>query len=132
LSADLSATDSPDQLVAELNDRSLHVDMLVNNAGFAISGPFEQCDVGTCMQLLQLNIVSLTHLTRLLLPSMIERRFGRILNMASIAAFVPGPLTVCYNASKAFVVSLSTALSHELRGSGRSEEHTSELQSLRH
>ncbi|HEX4795521.1 MAG TPA: SDR family oxidoreductase [Humisphaera sp.] len=118
LSADLSTADSPDQILAELNDRSIHVDMLVNNAGFAMSGPFAQCDVATCMQLLQVNIVSLTHLTRLLLPPMVQRGFGRILNMASIAAFVPGPLTVCYNASKAFVVSLSTALSHELRDTG--------------
>lgn len=115
---DLSLIDSPDRLAAELRQRSIHVDMLVNNAGFATSGPFEQCEVTSCLQLLQVNIVSLTHLTRLLLPAMVDRGFGKILNIASIAAFVPGPLTACYNASKAFVVSLSTALSHELRDTG--------------
>jgi hypothetical protein len=118
IAADLASADSPPQLLSQLQSRSIHVDMLVNNAGFATSGPFDQCDVAACLQLVQVNVVSLTYLTRLLLPGMVERGSGKILNIASIAAFVPGPLTACYNASKAFVVSLSTALSHELRDTG--------------
>ena len=118
ISKDLSEPGAPDDLVSEINRRSIHVDMLVNNAGFGNSGRFDRCDVSSCIDLLQVNIVSLTHLTRLLLPPMVSRGFGKVLNMASVAAFVPGPLTACYNASKAFVVSFSTALSHELRDTG--------------
>src|SRR5436305_1015335 len=80
--------------------------------------PFPHTNPSACVQLLQVNVVALTHLTRLLLPGMISRGYGRIMNVASIAAFYPGPLTACYNASKAFVMSLSEALSNELRDTG--------------
>jgi hypothetical protein len=115
---DLAATDAVEQIVADLRQRSIAVDMLVNNAGFATSGPFAQTDAISTVQLLQVNVVALTHLTRVLLPGMVARRSGRILNIASVAAYVPGPLTACYNASKAFVISFSAALANELRDAG--------------
>ncbi len=115
---DLAAPESPEQILADLRRRNISIDILINNAGFATSGPFAQTDVSTCFQLLQVNVVALTQLTRLFLPGMISRGFGRIMNVASIAAFYPGPLTACYNASKAFVLSLSDALSNELRETG--------------
>ena len=118
ISKDLAAPGASDQILADLRQRSIVIDMLVNNAGFGTSGPFAQTDVGQCLELLQVNVVALTHLTRLVVPGMIARGFGKILNVASIAAFYPGPLTACYNASKAFVVSLSGAMANELRDTG--------------
>jgi short-subunit dehydrogenase len=118
LAQDLSAPGSPDELVAELHRRSISIDILVNNAGVAIQGPFSQSDLDSQLALLQLNIVSLTHLTRQLLPFMLRQKYGRILNVASIAAYLPGPLTATYNASKAYVLSFSEALANELQGTG--------------
>lgn len=115
---DLALPSSPTEIVAELRRRSIPVDLLVNNAGFATGGFFAETDLATSLQLLQVNVVALTHLTRLLLPGMISRGWGKVLNIASIAAFIPGPLTASYNASKAFVVSLSGALANELAGTG--------------
>jgi short-subunit dehydrogenase len=118
IAKDLSTAGAAAEVQAELRQRSITIDMLVNNAGFALGGQFSSANVDQTVDLLHVNVVALTHLTRLLLPGMIVRRWGRILNVASIAAFYPGPLTACYNASKAFVVSLSLALSNELKDSG--------------
>ena len=115
---DLSCPDAPAELLSELRQRSINVDMLINNAGFALGGEFSAADVSQTVALLQVNVGALTHLTRLLLPPMLSRRWGRVLNIASIAGFYPGPLTACYNASKAFVVSFSLALANEMKGSG--------------
>jgi short-subunit dehydrogenase len=118
ISQDLSRPEAPTELLCELRERSIHVDVLVNNAGFAVRGEFGAVDVAQTVALLHVNIVALTHLTRLLLPGMMARRWGKVLNVASIAGFYPGPLTACYNASKAFVVSFSQALSNEMQGAG--------------
>jgi uncharacterized protein len=118
LVADLIAPDAPQQIAAELERRGLEVDVLVNNAGFANYGAFATLDPTGEVNLLQVNIVALTHLTRLLLPGMISRKDGRVLNVASTAAFMPGPLMAVYYASKAYVLSFSEALNEELRGSG--------------
>lgn len=118
LAADLADPQAPARLAARLADQGLSIDLLVNNAGFASYGPFAELDLDHELRLLQVNIVALSHLTRLLLPGMVARRRGHILNVASTAAFMPGPLMANYYASKAFVLSLSEALNNELAGSG--------------
>lgn len=115
---DLSVHTAPDELFCELNRKGIVIDALINDAGFAMQGPFIDNDVATLIDMLQVNIVTLTHLTRLFLPGMISRGRGKILNMASIGAFMPGPLMAAYFASKAYVLSLSEALANELQGTG--------------
>ena len=115
---DLSAVCSPEGLLAELRAHTVEVDVLVNNAGFAIRGPFAEVDLKPQLQLLQLNVIALTELTRLLLPPMLKKKWGRIVNVSSICAYVPGPLMATYFASKAYVLSLSEALATELAGTG--------------
>lgn len=101
-----------------LRERALQVDLLVNDAGVGLHGRFAEDDSQAQLRLLQINVVALTELTRLLLPGMLARRSGRILNVASTAAFVPGPFMAVYYASKAYVLSLSVALENELAGTG--------------
>ncbi|HEU4326586.1 MAG TPA: SDR family oxidoreductase [Roseiflexaceae bacterium] len=116
--ADLADPAAPPQLAERLAVAGVTVDVLVNNAGFATYGNFAELDIDGELRLLQVNIVALSHLTRLLLPGMIQRGRGRILNVASTAAFMPGPLMADYYASKAFVLSFSEALNNELSGTG--------------
>lgn len=118
ISKDLSDPHSPSQIYKELQSENITIDVLVNNAGFAVYGQFAETDIEQELSLLQVNIVSLTRLTKLFLPEMIKRRSGKILNIASIAAFAPGPLMAVYYASKAYVLSFSEALSEELIGTG--------------
>jgi len=114
---DLAAPDAPSQLFESAQNQRLPVQVLVNNAGFGDYGPFAEADLAACLQMLQLNVVALTHLTRLFLPGMLERNVGGVLNVASLAAFQPGPLMAVYYASKAYVLHLSEALAEELRHS---------------
>ena len=93
-------------------------DVLINNAGFGDYGMFSECDWDKQEQMIKLNDLALTHITRLYLPGMIAKGNGRILNIASVASFQPGPLMSVYYASKAYVLSFSEALSVELKGSG--------------
>jgi short-subunit dehydrogenase len=118
ISKDLARPESPAELFAELERDSISISILVNNAGFGTYGPFAAADVKSQLDMLQVNVASLTHLTRLLLPDMIARSFGKILNVASTAAFQPGPLMAVYYASKAYVLSFSEALGNELNGTG--------------
>ncbi len=118
LPKDLSRTGAADEIAAELQRRGLQVDVLVNNAGFATYGLFAEIDLQAELEMMQVNMVALTHLTKLLLPGMLQRHSGKILNVASTAAFQPGPLMAVYYATKAYVLSLSEALAEELRGSG--------------
>jgi uncharacterized protein len=118
ISSDLSAFDASEKLIAELENRSLKVDVLVNNAGFGEFGDFATGDPIKQQQMISLNILTLTMLTRALLPKMLEQKFGRIMNVASTAAFQPGPLMSVYYATKAYVLSFSEALCEELLGSG--------------
>lgn len=115
---DLSEPEAPPKLFAEVERRELAVDALVNNAGFGTHGPFHETSVDTQLEMLRLNVTALTHLTHLFLPRMLRAGRGRILNVASTAAFQPGPLMAVYYASKAYVLSFSEALAEELRGSG--------------
>lgn len=118
ISQDLSKADSALQLWEQVEQQGLTVDVLVNNAGFGDYGPFADCDWSKHSALLQLNMVTLTHLTRLCLPPMLERGYGKILNVASTAAFQPGPFMAAYYASKSYVMSFTEALAHELEGTG--------------
>ena len=115
---DLARPTAAEELVAELSGSSLAIDVLVNNAGVGTYGPFAQTPLPAMVDLMYVNMMTLTHLTRLLLPEMIQRTSGKILNVASTAAFQPGPLMAVYYASKAYVLSLSEALANELAGSG--------------
>jgi short-subunit dehydrogenase len=112
--ADLVSPDAPRRIF----DASGPVDVLINNAGFGVLGPFVESDLRKDFEMIQVNVAALTHLTRLFLPPMLARRSGRILNVASTAAFQPGPLMAIYYATKAYVLSFSEAIADELRGTG--------------
>jgi len=116
--ADLSLPGAAAAMVEALEEAGLAIDILVNNAGVAAEGDFARMSLDDCLRLLQVNIVALTSLTRLLLPPMIARGRGKILNVASIAGFMPVPRLAAYAASKAYVLSLTEALSEELLGTG--------------
>jgi short-subunit dehydrogenase len=116
LVADLSDPAAPPGVYSEL--AGTPVDLLINNAGFGVRGPFAETDWARESSLLQVNVAALAHLAKLFLPGMLSRRRGRILNVASTAAFVPGPFMAMYYASKAFVLSFSEALSNEVADSG--------------
>jgi len=118
IAADLSTADGIGLLHAELQREGITVDVLVNNAGFGMQGEFATLPADRQMQMVQLNVAALTQLTRLLLPSMLARRRGGVLNVGSTAAFQPGPFMAVYYATKAYVVSFSEALAEELSGSG--------------
>lgn len=118
LAEDLSDPQAPPRIAGELARRALAVDVLVNNAGFGVYGFFAKTSIEQELAMIQVNITAVTHLTKLLLPGMLERRRGRILNVASTAAFQPGPLMAVYYATKAYVLSFSEALANELAGTG--------------
>ncbi len=113
---DLSKPSGPKAVVDALDAAGEQVDVLVNNAGVVEVGPFAATETEKVLNLVNLNIVAVTHLASLLLPRMVERKFGRILNVASLAAFQPVPSMAAYAATKAYVLSLTEALSEELRG----------------
>jgi hypothetical protein len=115
---DLSQPSAPQEIHDELQREGVAVDVLVNNAGFTVFGKFLETEAESELQMMQVNIVALTHLTKLFVPGMVERGRGRVLNLASTAAFFPGPLMAVYYASKAYVRSFSEALAVELEGSG--------------
>ena len=115
---DLSTPGAAATLAHDIASRGLIIDVLVNNAGLGALGRFDRLDPARMHEIVQVNIVALTELTRLLLPGMIARRRGRIMLVASVAAFQPGPQMAVYFASKAYVLSLGEALAHELRGTG--------------
>jgi short-subunit dehydrogenase len=98
--------------------RGMGVEILINNAGFGLRGPYAETDWWMEDRMIHVNISAVAHLTKLFLPEMLKRRSGRILNVASTAAFVPGPFMSVYYASKAFVVSFSHAVANEVSGSG--------------
>ena len=118
IAADLSAADQLVGVVEKLQHRDIDIAILVNNAGIIDVGPFADAAPEKLQQLIALNIAAATALTSLLLPSMIERKFGRILNVASLAGFQPIPSMAVYAASKAYILSLTESLAEELRGTG--------------
>jgi short-subunit dehydrogenase len=113
--ADLSDPEAPEDIYETCQERGLEVTVLVNNAGFATQGPFVETDLETELDELQVNVTALTHLTKRFLPAMVDRRAGGVLNVASSAAFLPGPLMAVYYASKSYVLSFSEAIAEEVR-----------------
>jgi hypothetical protein len=116
--ADLSQPDAAERVFEDVTTGDRQVDILVNNAGFGGQGRFAETDGTAEQRMLAVNVVALTALTKLFLPSMVARRSGRVLNVASTAAFQPGPFMAVYYASKAYVLSFTEALAEELTGTG--------------
>ena len=115
LSKDLTLPSAPQEIFEFTRAQGLSIDILVNNAGFGDRGFFAESNLQKQQEMIQLNVASLTTLTHLFLPKMIERKHGRILNVASVASFMPGAKMSVYYATKAFVRSFSEALSVELK-----------------
>lgn len=115
---DLAQPNAARQLYQQVRNSGFSVDILINNAGFGIYGRFSEQLLERNAELIQLNCTALTQLTHLFLPEMIKNKSGKIMNVASIAGFFPGPLMASYYASKAYVLSFSLALANELEGSG--------------
>jgi uncharacterized protein len=116
--ADLAKEGAAASLIAELEAEGLSVGTLINNAGFGLAGRFAERPLDRQSEMIDLNCRTLVELCHLVLPQMRERGSGAILNLASTAAFQPGPNMAVYYASKAFVLSFTEALHHELKGSG--------------
>ena len=116
--ADLGRAGAATALYARALDEAGPIDFLVNNAGIGSAGPFAETDLSRALGILQVNITSLVELTHPCLGGMLTRNRGRILNVASMAGFLPGPLMAVYYASKAFVLSFSEALAEEVGGAG--------------
>lgn len=118
ITKDLSKRNAAKEVYEEITSNGIEVDILVNNAGFGLMGKFDELDQAKQMEMIHLNIAALTELTHCVLPAMKKRGHGRILNVASMAAFLPGPLMAVYYATKAYVLSFSEGLAEELAGSG--------------
>ena len=115
---DLADRAAPQFLFDQLARESVSVDVLVNNAGYGKLGAFADVPYAESAGQIDLNITALTHLTKLFLAPMLERKSGRVLNVASTAGFQPGPLMAVYYATKAYVISFSEAIANELQGTG--------------
>jgi short-subunit dehydrogenase len=116
ITADLSSPGAAKNIFTELQGRGIAVDVLVNNAGFGAWGLFAELPLQRQLEMFQVNINALVELTGLFLPDMLQRRRGGIMNVASVAGFLPGPGMAVYYATKACVLSFSEALAEELRG----------------
>ena len=114
--ADLAQPESADQIFSATEQAGLNIDILINNAGFGGHGKFHERQLRKDQAMMQVNMVSLVNLTHLYLQGMVQRNYGKILHVASSAAFLPGPLQAVYYATKSFVVSFSQAISQELEG----------------
>ena len=118
ISIDLSHADAATELFRQVQEKSVPVTYLVNNAGFYVKGSFSETSWEEEQKLIQLQCINHIHLTKLFLPDMLKRKSGGILNVGSIGSFVPGPFNAVYCASKSFVLSFSEALAEEIAGSG--------------
>jgi len=120
IAQDLSAPGAAHTIFETVNQSAFALEVLINNAAFGLLGRFWEIDAEQQINMIRLNIAALTELTRLFLPELIRKRSGRIMNVASTAAFQPGPLMAVYYAFKAYVVSFSEALHNEAREFGHS------------
>jgi short-subunit dehydrogenase len=118
IAADLSKSGAAATLVRDIETQGLAVDVLINAAGLGANGRFDASDALRITEMLQVNVVALTELTRMLLPPMMARRKGQVLLMASTAGFQPGPQMAVYCASKAYVLNFGEAIAYELKDSG--------------
>ncbi|MFN5147407.1 MAG: SDR family NAD(P)-dependent oxidoreductase [Flavobacteriia bacterium] len=115
---DLSAINAAQEVYDETNKETIQIDYLINNAGFGDFGMFAETDWNKELQMINLNITSLTHFTKLYLKDMVKRRSGKIMNVASTAAFQSGPTMSVYCATKAYVLSFTEAISNEVNDKG--------------
>ncbi|MDT8862887.1 SDR family oxidoreductase [Alkalihalobacillus sp. MEB130] len=118
IAMDLARPAAPKELFEEVKKRQLRVNVLINNAGYGMTGNFANLEIEKQLQMIQLNVTSLTYLTHLFLQDMQEDRYGRILNVGSVASFVSTPSMSVYAATKAFVLSFSESLGSELKHQG--------------
>jgi short-subunit dehydrogenase len=118
VSVELSDPQSTDRLVAAISAKPRHYEVLVNNAGFGINGEFAQTDLGSEIDLLNVQLTAALKLTKAVLPGMVARRTGRILNVGSVYCYAPVPFQAVYSACKAFLLSFSAAIRNELASSG--------------
>lgn len=118
ISADIGQPGGGVKLAAEIAARGLGFDVLVNNAGYGLSGAFEELSTDYQLGMIDLNVRALVELTHIFFPEMLKKKRGGVLNVASTAAFQPGPYMTVYYATKAFVLSFSEALWEEARGTG--------------
>jgi short-subunit dehydrogenase len=118
LSRDLSDPRAPEDIHRTIAERGIQVDVLVNNAGFGGYGLFQDSDLKHELEMIQVNVTALVHLSKLFIRDMVARGGGRVLNVSSTAAYQPGPLQPVYYATKAFVQSFSEAIDNGLRGTG--------------
>jgi len=118
IAEDLGKPGAAARIALALEERKIEIEFLVNNAGFGTTGAFAELDAARELEMVQVNVVALLELTRALLPGMVARKSGRVLNIGSTAGFVPGPFMAVYYASKAFVNSFTEALAFELEGTG--------------
>jgi uncharacterized protein len=116
--ADLARRLDREHLAARIRSVDDRVVALVNNAGIGTHGYFRETDIERELEIIEVNIAALTHVTKMVLPGMLARHQGRIVNVSSVAAFQPGPLMAVYYASKAYVQSFSEALAEEVAGTG--------------
>jgi short-subunit dehydrogenase len=115
---DLSRVGAAQEIFIKLQLESIRIDFLVNNAGFDVYGRFFETDLALELQMIHVNLIALTQLTKFFLADMVERGYGKILNLGSTGSFVASPLNAVYSATKAYVLSFSEALTEELRRSG--------------
>lgn len=118
LDGDLARPAAAQTIAERVEAAGLAIDVLINNAGFGTLGPFAESDRARQLEMIDVNVRALVELTHRFLPGMLARRKGRILNLASVAGFAPGPYMATYYASKAFVLSFTEGLATELRGTG--------------
>lgn len=112
---DLSKQEIANEIYTELEKSNIKIEILINNAGFGVFGFFESLEWEKQFKLIQLSVITTTHLTKLFLKNMIKQNYGKILNVSSIAAFQPGPLMSIYYATKAYLLSFTRAIANELR-----------------
>lgn len=118
IAKDLSQPTASSEIYSELQRQGIRIDVLVNNAGFNVYGPFAETDLDSELKMIHVNLVALTSLTKLFMRDMVARGFGRILNVGSTGSFSPAPFDSVYCATKAYVLSFSEAIAEELRGTG--------------
>jgi short-subunit dehydrogenase len=118
IALDLSTPEAASELHRQVQARGIAVEQLINNAGFGTHGGFTEVAAARYAEMIRLNISTLVGLTHLFLPEMVQRGSGRVMNVASMAGFLPGPFMAIYYATKAFVISFSEAIAEELDGTG--------------
>jgi len=118
IAKDLALPGAAEEIYRVLENENIDVDILINNAGIGCFGKFSGTDWRTEAEMISLNIVALTHLTKLFVQGMVKRKSGKVVNVASTAAFPPGPLMSVYYASKAYILSFSEAIAYELKDTG--------------